>query len=126
MAAASPSLAALAPPTRANAVRLAADGEADQLDRYGGKVTTLLRRIKTLPGDEKAIVATVWTKLRALTAQALRAEGVGCVVLEGSIAEVSAAIRAFNTTPASDVKVLLLALGTDASGLTLTREWGLN
>jgi hypothetical protein len=116
--AATQALAALAAPRVANAVPLLATGEA--LDKYGGKVTALIRRLKTLPVGEKAIVATVWVKLRAIAAAALKAEGIGSVVLEGGISEVSAAIRAFTTRPAGEVKVLLLALGTDCSGLTLT------
>ena len=61
----------------------------------------------------------VWTKLRTMAAAALAAEGIGSVVLEGSLAQVTAAMRSFATAPPSEVKVLLLALGTDCSGLTL-------
>lgn len=71
-----------------------------------------------MPPGEKAVVATVWSRLRHTALQALRKEGVGAVCLEGGVAQVADAIRAFNSDPR--VRVLLLALGTDASGLTLT------
>lgn len=71
------------------------------------------------PNRRSPVAAQVWTKLRTMAAAALAAEGIGSVVLEGSLAQVTAAVRSFSTAPPSEVRVLLLALGTDCSGLTL-------
>jgi hypothetical protein len=101
----------------ANSQALALGG-ARAVDTFGGKIATLLRRIKTLPAGDKALVATGFEKLRGLVAEALSAEGVGCVQLHGSPSEMARAISRFRSD--ASVRALVLFVKTDCAGLTLT------
>jgi hypothetical protein len=116
-------LPALVAPTEAvNSVKLSVPGGASAAgETYGAKIATLLRRLKRMPPGDKAVVATSWPRLRPVIASALRAEGIDAVVLEGTPAQMSASVAQF--TAKGDphrIKVMLLAVGTDCSGLTLT------
>ena len=78
----------------------------------------IARRLKSIAGGDKAVVATTFASLLPLARQAFGAEGIDAVVLSGSAGERAAAVQAFQTKPAT--RVLLLAVGTDCAGLTLT------
>lgn len=112
----------VAPTEAVNSVKLSVPGGASAAgERYGAKIATLLRRLKRMPAGDKAVVATSWPRLRPVIAAALRAEGIDAVVLEGTPAQMSASVAQF--TAKGDphrIKVMLLAVGTDCSGLTLT------
>lgn len=106
----------------ANAVKLRIPGGPSAAgDAYGAKIATLLRRLRSMPAGDKAVVATSWPRLRPVVADALRAEGIDAVVLEGTPAQMASVVQQF--TARGDphrIKVMLLAVGTDCAGLTLT------
>ena len=83
---------------------------------YGGKIMCIARRLKTVSG--KAVVATTFASVLRLGREAFRAEGIDAVVLEGSPAARAAAVGDFVSRPSA--RVLLLAIGSDNAGLTLT------
>lgn len=105
----------------ANAQALSVKGGATAAgDLYGAKITTLLRRLRSMPRGDKAVVATSWPKLRPIVASALRAEGIDAVVLEGTPAQMADTVQRFCVGGRGNIKCMLLAVGTDCSGLTLT------
>jgi SNF2 family DNA or RNA helicase len=86
---------------------------------YGGKLMCISRRLKTLtPSGDKAIVATTFATLLPLAQAAFRAEGIDAEVLSGPPAQRARAVQNFQTKPRA--RVLLLSIGADCAGLTLT------
>jgi hypothetical protein len=130
--------------------RRAKEKAAKGLDVYGGKIAALMRRLRLMPPGEKAVIATSWPHLRGVVARALREQGIAAVVIEGSPSEMASAVSKFTwdgdsatapslaappaptarkgkaTSPSTAapadhlIKVVVLSLGTDCAGLTLT------
>ena len=75
-------------------------------------------RLTTGARAVKAVVATTFASVLRLARAAFREEGLDAVVLEGSPAARAAAVGDFVRRPSA--RVLLLAIGSDNAGLTLT------
>ena len=90
-------------------------------DVLGSKLAALCRCVRTLPPDEKVVVATSFNRLRGIAAAKLRAEGIPALVLAGSAAEMAATVAHFISEPAHGSRALVLRMVTDCAGLTLTR-----
>ncbi|RYG56454.1 hypothetical protein EON66_02835 [archaeon] len=108
-------LRGLTPSTHAvNDVRLPPAVE----DMCGTKLSCVLRRLLSMPSDEKAVVVCTWSKMLSLLASACERMHIGHVSMTGAPSTRSAACHAF----AHDVRarVMFLSSQTDCSGLTLT------
>lgn len=96
----------------ANSISVAAQSE-----RFGTKLVCMVRRILSLPVDDKVLVFTQWRSLLDLAQQALALNHIQAVQLRGGRAQKAKALRHFRTK--RNMRVLLLCSDTDASGLTL-------
>ena len=85
--------------------------------RYGSKVSAVVRRILTLPQEEKVIIASSWAPMLRQAAIACAELRVSARVLSGSAAARADVVRAFSTP---SLRVLVMHTETDAAGLTLT------
>jgi hypothetical protein len=86
--------------------------------QFGAKISSILRRILSLPEGEKAVIVSAWPKVLHLLKSAAERANIGLVQLAGPPTERALAIRAF--TQSTQVKALLLDARQDCSGLTLT------
>ena len=91
---------------------------AARSDDHGSKVCAMLRRLRSLPPTDKALVVSTWQPVLDIAARACSANGVRAVALKGAPSERDRAARDFSSLPA--VRVLLLNAATDCAGLTLT------
>jgi hypothetical protein len=92
----------------------------ESLSSYlGSKGCSLLRRLKTLPPNDKAIVVCTWGGVLPHFASACRAEGLQCAILGGSATTRADTVSSFSL-PTSSLRVLFLQSETDCAGLTLT------
>jgi len=100
----------------------AAGGSGVSPASHGAKLTALCRRLRSLPAGEKAIVATSWAAMRALASAALTDHGIGHALIDAAQgpAAVAAALARFKAAPAAECRALVLAVATEAAGLTLT------